>query len=61
MNDQDKAIKYDQLMSEYHHIGNQISQVKSESFDLNESQLKQIRNLSQRQTYIMNVINGMMR
>jgi len=61
MNDQDKAIKYDQLMSEYHHIGNQISQVKSESFDLNESQLKQIRNLSQRQTYIMNVMNGMMR
>ena len=61
MDNEDKARKYDQLMSEYHHIGNQISQVKSESFDLNESQLKQIRNLSQRQTYLMNVINGMMR
>jgi hypothetical protein len=61
MDNQDKARKYDQLMSEYHHLGNQISQVKSESFDLNETQLKQIRVLSEKQTYIMNVINGMMR
>jgi hypothetical protein len=61
MNNEDKARKYDQLMSEYHHLGNQISQVKSESFDLNETQLKQIRVLSEKQTYLMNIINEMMR
>jgi hypothetical protein len=61
MNNDTKAKKYDQLMSEYHHLGNQISQVKSESFDLNETQLKQIRVLSEKQTYLMNIINEMMR
>jgi hypothetical protein len=61
MNNDEKAKKYDQLMSEYHHLGNQISQVKSESFDLNETQLKQIRVLSEKQTYLMNIINEMMR
>ena len=61
MNNDEKAKKYDQLMSEYHHLGNQISQVKSESFDLNESQLKQIRVLSEKQTDLMNIINEMMR
>ena len=61
MDNQDKARKYDQLMSEYHHLGNQISQVKSESFDLNETQLKRIRVLSEKQTYLMNIINEMMR
>jgi hypothetical protein len=61
MNNEDKAKKYDQLMSEYHHLGNQISQVKSESFDLNETQLKQIRVLSEKQTYLMKIINEMMR
>jgi hypothetical protein len=61
MNNEDKARKYDQLMSEYHHLGNQISQIKSESFDLNETQLKQIRVLSEKQTYLMNIINEMMR
>ena len=43
MNNEQKAQKYNQLMFEYTRIQNKISSIKGESFELNESQNREIR------------------
>jgi len=48
MNNEQKAEMYNQLMYEYTKTQNQISSIKGESIDLNESQLKQVRELENR-------------
>ena len=45
MTNEQKAKKYNQLMFEYTKIQNKISSIKGESFDLNENQKKEVRNL----------------
>lgn len=45
MNNEQKAQIYNQLMFEYTKVQNKISSIKGESFELNESQQKEIKNL----------------
>jgi hypothetical protein len=53
MNNEQKAEKYNQLMYEYTKTQNQISAIKGESLELNESQLKTIRDLENKLRYLM--------
>jgi hypothetical protein len=43
MTNEQKAQKYNQLMYEYTQIQNKISSIKSESFELNENQIREIK------------------
>jgi hypothetical protein len=45
MTNEQKAQKYNQLMYEYTQIQNKISSIKSESFELNDNQLREVKNL----------------
>jgi hypothetical protein len=53
MNNEEKAQKYTQLMFEYTRTQNQISSIKGESLDLNEKQLRDIRDLENKLRTIM--------
>jgi len=53
MNNEDKAKLYNQLMFEYTKIQNKISSVKSESIDLNQNQINEIRVLESKLNQIM--------
>ena len=48
MNDNLKAQKYNQLMFEYTRIQNKISSIRGESLELNQNQIKEIRELENR-------------
>lgn len=49
MNDNEKSLIYDNLMMEHRRLDNQISQIKSENFELNEQQQNQINSLKRKQ------------
>jgi hypothetical protein len=53
MDNELKAQRYNQLMYEYTKTQNQISSIKGESLDLNEAQLKNIRDLENKLRYLM--------
>ena len=53
MNNEEKAQKYNQLMMEYTRTQNQISSIKGESLNLNEKQLKDVRDLENKLRTIM--------
>ncbi len=53
MNNEEKAQKYTQLMMEYTRVQNQISSIKGESLNLNERQLKDVRDLENKLRSIM--------
>jgi hypothetical protein len=53
MDNELKAQRYNQLMYEYTKTQNQISSIKGESLELNESQLKTIRDLENKLRYLM--------
>jgi prefoldin subunit 5 len=53
MNDTQKAERYNQLMYEYTRIQNQISSIKGESLELNESQLRTIGELENKLRFLM--------
>jgi hypothetical protein len=53
MTNEQKAQKYNQLMYEYTQIQNKISSIKSESFELNENQIREIRILENQLKMIM--------
>ena len=53
MDNQQKAEMYNQLMYEYTKTQNQISSIKGESINLNESQLKSVRELENRLRFLM--------
>jgi len=52
MNDNEKALVYDNLMMDHRRLDNQISQIKSENFELGEKEQKQINELRMRQRII---------
>lgn len=56
MNNEQKAEMYNQLMYEYTRTQNQISSIKGESINLNESQLKQVRDLEGKLKYLMDKV-----
>ena len=53
MDNKQKAEMYNQLMYEYTKTQNQISSIKGESINLNESQLKSVRELENRLRFLM--------
>jgi hypothetical protein len=56
MNNEMKAEVYNQLMSEYTRTQNQISSIKGESINLNESQLKMVRDLENKLRFLMDKV-----
>jgi hypothetical protein len=56
MNNEMKAEVYNQLMFEYTRTQNQISSIKGESINLNESQLKMVRDLENKLRFIMDKV-----
>ncbi len=57
MNNEQKAEMYNQLMFEYTKTQNQISSIKGESIDLNESQLRNIRELENKLRFLMDKVS----
>jgi len=53
MNNEQKAMVYNQLMFEYTKIQNQISSIKGESITLNQNQINEVRELERRLNLIM--------
>jgi uncharacterized protein YdcH (DUF465 family) len=60
MNDQQKADHYGRLLNEHTKIGNQVSEIKGENIEMNDSQLARIKQLQTRQIQIMNTIREML-
>jgi hypothetical protein len=56
MNNEQKAEMYNQLMYEYTRTQNQISSIKGESINLNESQLKMVRYLENKLKFLMDKV-----
>ena len=52
MNDQQKAQVYDNLIMEHRRLDNQISQIKSENFELSDRDEKQINELKMKQKFL---------
>jgi uncharacterized membrane protein (DUF106 family) len=61
MTEQEKAQMYGDLLNSHTRIGNQISEIKGESIDLSEQQLKKIKELQDKQIQIMNSINNLLK
>lgn len=57
MNNEQKAQMYNQLMYEYTKTQNQISSIKGESFELNEKQLSEVRELENKLRFLMERAN----
>jgi len=53
MNNELKAQQYNQLMFEYTKTQNRISSIKGETIDLNQNQLKEIRELENKLRRLM--------
>lgn len=53
MTNEQKATMYNQLMFEYTRIQNKISSIKGESLNLNENQIREIRDLENKLNFIM--------
>ena len=53
MDNELKAQKYNQLMIEYTRTQNKISSIKGESFELNQRQLNEIRELENKLRFLM--------
>lgn len=53
MDNEQKAKMYNQLMFEYTKLQNKISSIKSESFEMNENQIKEIKILENQMKQIM--------
>lgn len=60
MTNEQKAQRYNYLLSEHTKISNQIQSIKGESIDLNQPQLQKISRLENQLMMIMNEIQGMM-
>ena len=56
MNNEQKAEMYNQLMYEYTRTQNQISSIKGESINLNESQLKSVKDLENKLKFLMDKV-----
>ena len=60
MNDQQKAEQYGRLLNEHTKLGNQVSEIKGENIEMNNSQTARIKVLQTRQLQIMNTIRAML-
>ncbi len=55
-----KAAIYGQLLNDHTRLHNQIQEIKGQSIDLNQKQLQEIKQLEQKQLFIMQQINRLM-
>jgi hypothetical protein len=53
MNNEQKAMVYNQLMFEYTRTQNQIASIKGESISLNQNQINEVRELERKLNMIM--------
>lgn len=60
MSYEQKAQRYQYLLSEFDKLSNEIASIKGESLELNESQNKRIYNLQTKQSFIVNEMSGLM-
>jgi hypothetical protein len=59
MNQEQKAQDYGNLLNEHRRLSNQISDIKSENFEMNPEQNQKVRMLEQRQVEIMAKIRNL--
>lgn len=55
-----KAAIYGQLLNDHTRLHNQIQEIKGQNIDLNQKQLQEIKQLEQKQLFIMQQINRLM-
>jgi hypothetical protein len=55
----DKRMIYESMLNEHRRLLNQIADIKASSFDLDESQKKQVKELETRQVQIMNQMKAL--
>ena len=60
MENSQKAQMYGQLLNEHTRVGNQISEIKAEHFEMNDEQMKRIKVLENKQVQIMLAIKKLM-
>jgi hypothetical protein len=60
MDNSSKAMMYGQLLNEHTRVGNLISEIKAENFEMNDEQKTRIRVLENRQIQIMMAIKKLM-
>ena len=60
MDNSSKAMMYGQLLNEHTRVGNLISEIKAENFEMNDEQKTRIRVLENRQIQIMMSIKKLM-
>ena len=60
MNNSQKAQMYGQLLNEHTRVGNQISEIRAEHFEMNDEQMKRIKVLENRLHQIMETIKNLM-
>jgi hypothetical protein len=60
MTNEEKGKKYQQLMFDYDLLSNKINSIKGESFEMNDNQTRQIKELQARQQVIMNQVNRLL-
>jgi hypothetical protein len=61
MNDTEKSNLYSHLLAQHDKLSNQISSIKGEDINLNESQESRIRDLQNKQGQIMSQLQQLMR
>jgi hypothetical protein len=60
MDNSQKAQMYGQLLNEHTRIGNQISEIRAEHFEMNDEQMKRIKVLENKLHQIMATIKNLM-
>jgi hypothetical protein len=58
---QDKRIIHGQLMNEHRRLSNEISDIKANSYELNEQEKKQVDELQRRQFIIMKQLENLLK
>jgi len=48
-----KQLEYERLLNEHRRVSNEISEIKTESFELNDEQKNRIRKLEMRLVFLM--------
>jgi hypothetical protein len=60
MDNSKKAEMYGQLLNEHTRVGNQISEIRAEHFEMNDEQMKRIKVLENKLHQIMATIKNLM-
>jgi hypothetical protein len=55
MTNEQKGVRYSQLMMEHTHLQNKVAEIKGQSIELNEQQRMEIKELQQKMIYLFNL------